>query len=81
MTRDLDLSRICAAPIAHLSDLSFEGQGAFPAFVQTKVSGDLSQLSSLIGTFGRTIEVHISDVQVIFRFTSFVSLPHSIADF
>ena len=28
---NLDLSRFGAAPIAHLSDLSFEGQGAFPA--------------------------------------------------
>mgnify|MGYP003334438638 CR=1 FL=1 len=28
---ELDLSRFDAAPIAHLSDLSFEGQGAFPA--------------------------------------------------
>ncbi len=27
----LDLSRFRAAPVAHLSDLSFEGQGAFPA--------------------------------------------------
>jgi hypothetical protein len=26
----LDLSRIDAAPIAHLRGLSFEGQGAFP---------------------------------------------------
>uniref|UniRef100_UPI002490FAFB hypothetical protein n=1 Tax=Roseovarius nanhaiticus TaxID=573024 RepID=UPI002490FAFB len=26
----LDLSRFRAAPVAHLSDLSFEGQGAFP---------------------------------------------------
>jgi hypothetical protein len=25
----LDLSRICAAPIARLSHLAFEGQGAF----------------------------------------------------
>jgi len=29
--RRLDLSRFDAAPVAHLSDLSFEGQGAFPA--------------------------------------------------
>jgi len=28
---DLDLSRFRAAPITHLSDLTFEGQGAFPA--------------------------------------------------
>jgi len=27
----LDLSRFRAAPITHLSDLTFEGQGAFPA--------------------------------------------------
>ena len=27
----LDLSRFDAAPITHLSYLSFEGQGAFPA--------------------------------------------------
>ena len=27
----VDLSRFDAAPVAHLSDLSFEGQGAFPA--------------------------------------------------
>ena len=27
----LDLSRFSAAPVAHLSDLSFEGQRAFPA--------------------------------------------------
>ena len=28
---NLDLSRFDAAPITHLSYLSFEGQGAFPA--------------------------------------------------
>ena len=28
---DLDLSRICAAPHAHLGRLAFEGQGAFSA--------------------------------------------------
>jgi len=28
---EVDLSRFDAAPVAHLSDLSFEGQGAFPA--------------------------------------------------
>ena len=27
----LDLSRFGAAPVSHLSDFSFEGQGAFPA--------------------------------------------------
>jgi len=29
--REVDLSRFRAAPVAHLSNLSFEGQGAFPA--------------------------------------------------
>jgi len=31
LTVDLDLSRFDAAPVTHLSGLSFEGQGAFPA--------------------------------------------------
>ena len=29
--KKMDLSRFRAAPVAHLSDFSFEGQGAFPA--------------------------------------------------